>query len=177
LEDGTPILLRPIRPEDEPLLVELHQTLSENSVYLRYFAPLQLSQRVAHERLIRICFVDYDRELALVAEQPLADGQRRLLAAGRLSRLPGRAEAEFSLLVGDPYQGQGIGSELLRHLLTIGRAEGLERISAEILAENRLMLAICRQLGFQLAYQPGASVVRAELRLPTGGGANSVPGD
>src|SRR5205823_1816906 len=68
LKDGTAITIRPIRPEDEPLMVKFHQGLSERSVRLRYFAPLKLGQRVAHERLTRVCFNDYDRELALVAE-------------------------------------------------------------------------------------------------------------
>src|SRR5262249_57285738 len=69
LKDGTEVTLRPIRPEDEPLIVALHRSLSEESVYLRYFHGIKLSQRVSHERLIRICFIDYDREMALVADQ------------------------------------------------------------------------------------------------------------
>ena len=68
LKDATPVTLRPIRPEDEPLLVAFHKTLSEESVYRRYFNQLKLDQRIAHERLTRICFNDYDRELALVVE-------------------------------------------------------------------------------------------------------------
>src|SRR5581483_4883023 len=69
LKNGIPVTIRPIRPEDEPLLVRFHGALSEDSVYARYMAPLQLAQRIAHERLTRVCFIDYDREMALVAER------------------------------------------------------------------------------------------------------------
>jgi acetyltransferase len=69
MKDGEEVLIRPIRPEDEPMMVKFHATLSERSVYLRYFHLMNLSQRVAHERLTRICFIDYDREMALVAER------------------------------------------------------------------------------------------------------------
>ncbi len=83
LKDGTPVTIRPIRPEDEPLMVAFHATLSERSVYMRYFSPLQLSQRIAHERLTRICFVDYDRQTALVVEHhDQATGERQILGLG-----------------------------------------------------------------------------------------------
>ena len=69
MKNGTEVTLRPIRPEDEPLMVKFHQTLSDRSVYMRYFHSLSLSSRVAHDRLVRICFVDYDREMAIVADR------------------------------------------------------------------------------------------------------------
>ncbi|HJZ47970.1 MAG TPA: bifunctional acetate--CoA ligase family protein/GNAT family N-acetyltransferase [Roseiflexaceae bacterium] len=151
LNDGTPITIRPIRPEDEPLMVAFHQTLSEESVYLRYFYPLGLSQRVTHERLIRICFTDYDREIALVAEhQEPASGVHEIIAVGRLMKLHGSEAAEFALLISDRFQRRGLGSELLRRLLDVGRAEKIHRIVAEILPENTGMLRICQRLGFQL---------------------------
>ena len=68
MKDGEPMVIRPIRPEDEPLMVRFHESLSEESVYMRYFHMMNLDQRTAHERLTRICFIDYDREMALVAE-------------------------------------------------------------------------------------------------------------
>ena len=77
MKDGKKVTIRPIRPEDEPLMVKFHEGLSERSVYLRYFSPLKLQQRVAHSRLIRICFNDYDREIALVAEHKDGNGQVR----------------------------------------------------------------------------------------------------
>ena len=155
LRDGAPVTIRPIRPEDEPLVVAFHRTLSEESVYLRYFHMMSLSARTAHERLIRICFTDYAREMALVADQrDPASGEHNLLAVARLSRLHGRNEAEFSMLVSDPHQHQGLGTELLRLLLEIGRDEGLDRITAEVLHENGAMQQVCRKLGFTLQATP-----------------------
>ena len=76
MKDGAEVLIRPIRPEDEPMMVKFHETLSERSVYLRYFHLMNLSQRIAHERLTRICFIDYDREMALVAERAILRAAR-----------------------------------------------------------------------------------------------------
>src|SRR5262245_53448401 len=151
LKNGTPVTIRPIRPEDEPLLVKFHETLSEHSVYMRYFSPLKLSQRVAHERLTRICFVDYDREMALVVEhRDPQSGERQILGVGRLVRLRCANEAEYAILVNDQWQGQGIGSELLRRLIQVGRNERVGRIVADILPDNQPMQRISTQLGFRL---------------------------
>jgi acetyltransferase len=164
LRDGSPVTIRPIRPEDEPLLVAFHRTLSEQSVYLRYFHLMTLSSRTTHERLTRICFTDYDREMALVVDRrDPADGSHSVLAVGRLSRVHGEAAAEFSMLVSDPWQHQGLGTRLLGLLLQIGRDEGLERVTAEILHENQAMQRVCSKLGFSLT--PRADVVAAEIRL------------
>ncbi|HET9223770.1 MAG TPA: GNAT family N-acetyltransferase, partial [Roseiflexaceae bacterium] len=165
LKNGTPVTIRPIRPEDEPLLVKFHETLSERSVYMRYFSPLKLSQRVAHERLTRICFVDYDREMALVVEHhDPQSGERQVLAVGRLVKLRGANEAEYAILVNDQWQGQGIGSELLRRLIQIGRDEQVARIIADILPDNQPMQQISTRLGFKL-HRPASGPVRAVLDL------------
>lgn len=164
LRNSDTVMIRPIRPEDEPLIVQFHETLSEQSVYFRYFGAMKLSRRVAHERLTRICFVDYDREMALVAEYQNPDtGKPQILAAGRLSKQHGVNEAEFSMLVSDPYQKQGLGTELLRRLVQIGRDEKLDRIVAEILAENVPMQRVCEKVGFTLYRAP--DIVKAEIRL------------
>ncbi|MUG97605.1 GNAT family N-acetyltransferase [Scytonema sp. UIC 10036] len=166
LADGTPIVIRPIQPEDEPLLVKFHKTLSEESVYLRYFHMIKLKSRVAHERLTRMCFIDYDREMALVADYTNPQtGEHQILAVGRLSKLHGKNEAEFAMLVSDPYQCRGLGTELVRQLIQVGRDEKLERISAEILAENYGMQRVCEKLGFHIYRSSEASVVKAEIRL------------
>jgi acetyltransferase len=151
MRDGKTIAIRPIRPEDEPLMVKFHATLSTESVYLRYFHVVNLSQRTAHERLTRICFNDYDRELALVAEGvEEGTGEPEILAVGRISKRHGAPEAEFSMLVNDRYQRQGLGSEILRRLIQIAREEGLQRITAEILPDNFGMQRLCERLGFAL---------------------------
>src|SRR5581483_5383180 len=97
MKNGEEVTIRPIRPEDEPLLIKLHGALSDRSVYLRYFQPLKLSQRTAHERLTRICFIDYDREMALVVERKTAEDTPEIIAIGRLSKLHGRNEAELAV--------------------------------------------------------------------------------
>ncbi|MBE9098451.1 bifunctional acetate--CoA ligase family protein/GNAT family N-acetyltransferase [Vacuolonema iberomarrocanum] len=165
--NGTAVKIRPIRPEDEPLIVQFHKTLSEQSVYLRYFHLMTLSHRVAHDRLTRICFIDYDREMALVADcKNLATGDHEILGVGRLSKLHGVPEAEFALLVTDAFQGQGLGTELLQRLVQIGRDEGLTAIHAEILAENKAMQRVCEKVGFVLHRHPDE--VDATLRLDVG---------
>ncbi|MCB8981307.1 MAG: bifunctional acetate--CoA ligase family protein/GNAT family N-acetyltransferase [Ardenticatenaceae bacterium] len=150
-EDGLEITMRPIRPEDEPQMVKFHETLSERSVYLRYFRAFQLDQRVEHERLTRICFVDYDRDMAIVVthKNPKTDSEE-IIAAGRLTKERTSDEAEFAILVSDRYQSQGVGTAMLVHLLEIGRQEGVKRVVAYLLAENRGMRAICLKLGFRL---------------------------
>ncbi len=156
LPDGMAVTIRPICPEDEPLIVAFHQTLSEESIYFRYFHLIKLQARVAHERLTRICFIDYDREMALVAEHQDTDtGEQKILGVARLSRLHGLNEAEFGMLINDQYQGRGLGTELLRSLVTIGRAEGLTRISADILSKNKAMQHICSKLGFTIQRKLG----------------------
>lgn len=163
--DGNAVLIRPIRPEDEPLVVDFHRTLSEDTVRLRYFGQMQLNTRTAHERLTRVCFNDYDRELALVVEERDENDRPKIIAIGRLSKIPHQNRAEFATLVSDSMQGRGLGSELLRRLIDIGKREGLSRISADILNENRAMQAVCRKMGFTLNGKLGDSTVRADLAL------------
>jgi acetyltransferase len=147
---GLTFTIRPIRPEDEPLLADFHTRLSEESVYLRYFRAFQLDQRVEHERLTRLCFIDYDRTLALVVTwQNLETGADEMVAVGRLTRLPDPSEAEFAILVRDDFQGQGLGTVLLEHLLLFGRDEGIDKVSAYMLAANKGMINICKRLGFR----------------------------
>ncbi|MBI2817205.1 MAG: bifunctional acetate--CoA ligase family protein/GNAT family N-acetyltransferase [Acidobacteria bacterium] len=163
--DGTPLVLRPIRPEDEPLMVRFHQTLSQDSVYRRYFHLVSLDQRVAHDRLIRMCFIDYDREMALVAERQRDIGEKEIVAAGRWIKQPGTDETEMALLVSDAYQHRGIGTELLRRLIEIARAEKIPRMSAEILPENIDMQHICAKLGFILLQSTDDHTVKAVINL------------
>jgi len=105
VDDGSQIAIRPIRPEDEPLLVNFHHTLSERSVYMRYFHWMKLEQRTEHERLTRMCFIDYDRQMAFVAErQDLNSGDRQVVAVGRLVKSHTAEEAELAVIVSDRFQ-------------------------------------------------------------------------
>ena len=154
LASGAVVSVRPIRPEDEPQMVRFHEALSESSVYSRYAGVLKLDTRVAHERLARICLLEYDRQMALVAESP-ATGD--IVAVARLMRLPGTREAEFALLLRDSVQGQGLGRALLTRLFDVGRDWGLQRIVAEILPDNVRMRRVCASLGFTFQGQTFAS--------------------
>lgn len=166
MRNGTKVKIRPIRPEDEPLIIKFHHTISEESVYFRYFHLIKLSRRIAHERLTRLCFIDYDRQIALVADYKNPHTQQHeILAVGRLSKLNGKREAEFALIISDRHQCQGLGSELLQQLLQIGRDEHLNKISAEILSENTAMQHVCKKLGFQIERTEDPSVLKAEIHL------------
>jgi acetyltransferase len=161
-QTDAPIAIRPIRPEDEPLMVRFHEELSEESVYLRYAHMINLKHRIAHERLTRICFIDYDREMLLVADRQDPDtSEHRILAVARLSKLHGTNEAEFALIVGDRYQHRGLGTELLRRLLQIGREERLSAIVGYILNSNYKMQSLCKKLGFELQPDPSEGMLKA----------------
>jgi acetyltransferase len=166
LRDGTPVTLRPIRPEDEPLMVAFHKTLSEESVYFRWLHMIKLSQRIAHERLIGICFLDYDREMALVADYANPQTrQHEIIGVGRLIKAHYANEAEFAILITDRFQHKGLGTELLRRLIQFGRDEKFQRLTGDILGENLGMQTVCKRLGFHLRYSRADEVIKAELEL------------
>lgn len=164
-KDGTTVTIRPIRPEDEPLMVQFHTTLSERSVYLRYFCSLSLSTRVEHERLARICFASYDRGFALVAERKNPEsGQPEVLGVGRFSAITS-LEAEAAVLVSDQWQGRGLGTELLASVMHVARAEKFKKLSGEILRDNLATQAIFKKVGFKLQPMEDLSSVSAVLKL------------
>jgi acetyltransferase len=150
LKGGTNVTIRPIRPEDEPAMVGFHEGLSERSVYLRYFGPLKLQQRVAHSRLLRICFNDYDREIALIADRSLGKGRYEVLGVGRMSKVYASGMAEFAVVVTDKWQNKGLGTELTKRLIEIAKHEKLTRLVAYTLLENREMQHMCKKLGFEV---------------------------
>jgi acetyltransferase len=166
MKNGNALVIRPIRPEDEPLIIKFHETVSERSVYLRYFHMEKLSARVAHDRLIQKCFIDYDREMALVADfhNPQSGGHE-IFAVGRLSKMPGEGEAEVAVIVSDQNQGQGLGTELLRRLIDVGRNEKLERIVANILPENLAMQSLANRFSFHLVQSDDPSMLVGVLNL------------
>ncbi|MFN9648759.1 MAG: bifunctional acetate--CoA ligase family protein/GNAT family N-acetyltransferase [Pseudanabaena sp.] len=163
---GDRVTIRPIRPEDEPLMVQFHQNLSEESVYLRYAHIVKLTKRIAHERLTRICFIDYDREMVLAADYKNPETcEHEILGVARLSKSHGMNEAEFALIVSDRYHHQGLGTELLRRILEIGKEQNLEAIVGYILNSNEPMQSICRKLGFKLQPDPGEGMLKATFVL------------
>jgi acetyltransferase len=162
--DGLHFMVRPIRPDDETLLVDFHKQLSETSVYLRYFNPLKLDARVAHERLVTKCFIDYDREIALVAEYAGASGRRHLAGVARMIRQHNANSAEVAFLVADPFQHRGLGTYLLERIVYIARKEGVAVLEATTLSENYNMKDMFVRAGFRFS-APQDGVVSARLTL------------
>jgi acetyltransferase len=144
MADSTEILLRPIRPEDEPLEREMLSTLSEESLKYRFF---QVIHKISHEMLTRFCNIDYDREIAIVAEFK-EDGERKIIAIGRLIIEPDFKKGEFAVLVHDHYQRKGLGYKLVDILIGIAQERNLEMIYGNILTDNKGMLKICERFGF-----------------------------
>lgn len=147
------VAIRPILPEDESLLVKFHAALSDRSVFMRYLQPMMFQERVVHERLARICHCDYDREITLVAESGSDGGERAILGVVRLSKLHGTNGARLSILIADPYQGIGLGGELVRRAVEVARQEKLDHLSAVLTSDNQVMQHIFQKLGFSI--EPG----------------------
>jgi acetyltransferase len=163
---GETLVVRPIRPEDEPLMVQFHESLSERSVFMRYLNPMVLDQRVSHSRLSRICFIDYDREMVLVAEQKNAGtGKREIVGTARLSKIPGTNDGRFSMIVNDQWQSRGLGSELLNRLVQVARDQRLERVLATMATDNQAMRHMCEKVGFKIETTQDPAMVKALLSL------------
>lgn len=145
LDEKNTIQIRPILPEDEPSVVEFHKHLSEKSLRLRYVQSFHYDERTAHERMIRICFNDYERDISLIA----LIGEETLGIA-RLSKVPGSKDAVFTMIVKDHWQNRGIGSELLQRILEIAKEEKVGYIYAKVLDENLQMKKILDRFGFTL---------------------------
>ena len=166
IKDGREILIRPIRPEDEPLMANFHESLSEQTVYLRYFHMEALSARVAHERLLRKCFIDYDREMALVAEcQTGVVGRCEILGVGRLTRQRDPQKAEVAVLVADKAQRLGLGKELLRRLIDIAGDEKFQSITARVLPDNAGMRDLAQRFGFVVVDSADPAEINTILKL------------
>jgi len=146
LRDGREVLLRPIKPEDEPLLVELFQTFSEETMRFRFFRVIK---EITHETLARYCNIDYDREMTIVAEMT-ENGKRRIVGTVRLVVQPDSESGEVAIVVGDPWQNRGLGTEMFGYIIDISRSMGLKKIFGEIQAENTKMAHICYKKGFEV---------------------------
>lgn len=147
LKDGPGVIIRPIRPEDEPMMQELLKGSSEQTLMLRFFRKIS---DLSHEQLVRYCNIDYDRELAFVAV--ILNGDReQIIGEARISKLPDQENAEMAVVVGDQWQGQGIGKALLVHCLKIAKELGIKKMWMEILKSNTRMLYRAEKLGFQKA--------------------------
>ena len=160
------IVFRCIKPDDEPLLLEFHKTLSDQSVHFRYFGTVTLRQRTMHERLLRHCSINCAREFGVVADLKNESGQHQILAVARLFKDPEKDEGEFAILISDEWQGKGLGTYLLKLLVRVGRDCHLHRIFGRMLSDNRAMTRASRKAGFSLRFSEAESEWLAEIILP-----------
>ncbi|CAN2040847.1 acetyltransferase [Candidatus Magnetomoraceae bacterium gMMP-15] len=147
-EEGRKLFIRPIKPEDAPLFMDLFNILSLQSVYYRFFSVIKT---IPHEMLARFTQIDYDRDMALVGLETSKD-EEKMLGVARLMADPDKIHGEFSVLIGDPWQGKGIGAALMEYLIEIAKKRGMESLWGVVLAENKGMLALGRKLGFDMKY-------------------------
>jgi acetyltransferase len=163
LSDNTQVLIRPIKPEDEDLITHFHKKLSETTVKQRYLKFIQYDERIATDRLKRICFTDYDREIALVVEKQA--NNKEILAVARLTKISGTKDASFAIIVRDDWQKKGIGKQLIDSLISIARQENLKHVVAYMLKENIAMQKICETNGFKISEVPESNYLYAKLIL------------
>jgi acetyltransferase len=159
---GMEIFLRPIKPEDAPLLVDLFNSLSPTSVYYRFFIPLR---ELPLSMLTRFTQIDYDRDIVVVAIKQTSDGER-ILGVVRLMSDPDVTSAEFAIAVGDAWQKEGVGAALLEHSIHIARERGVQSIWGTVLPENKGMLALARSHGFIVKKIGGSKEYEVRIDLP-----------
>lgn len=150
LEDGTRTKFRPLRPNDKPLMMEFHERLSEHSVYSRFLQNLDFNKRTAHERLMQICYLDYEREISLgiIKRKEEDTSQREIIGVGRIRKIDGTNDADITLTIADAWQGKKLGSKLIERLVKAAREEGLDHLVAAYQKENKAMAKIFASLGF-----------------------------
>lgn len=157
--DGTPIALRPIRPEDEPVLQDLFAHMSREDVRLRFFTPMR---ELKHALAARLSHLDYGREMALVAKH---DGMT--LGVARYSADSDRLSAEFAVAVRSDWHGRGVGHLLMARLIEVAQQFAIGEMVGLVLRQNKPMLDMCRELGFSIAPDPNdATVLRVRKSLP-----------
>jgi acetyltransferase len=154
LKDGREVLLRPIKPEDEPLWLEMFQSFSDESIRYRFF---QILKDTPHEVRVRYCNIDYDREIAIVAELTEED-RKRILGVGRLSFEPGGKSGELAFIIGDQWQGLGLGTKMVDYVIEIAREMGVETVYAIMLPDNYRALNLTKKMGFKLEYLSDGTV-------------------
>jgi acetyltransferase len=153
LSDGTEVLLRPIRPEDEPAEHEMLSSLSQKTSRTRFFSAFK---DISHEWLILFCNIDYDRHMAIVAEME-ENGRKRMIGVARLIMDQDLTSGEVAVLVQDRFQGKHLGTKFVAMLIGIARERGLEEVRADVLTENERMLNVFRRLGFTTQWVPGGT--------------------
>jgi len=174
LANGTSMTLRPIRPEDESLMVQFHKALSDSSVRSWYFESRSLDERIDHTRLRRSCFIDYASEMALIALVDQPDGTKVIAGIARSQKSSYASRARFAIGVTDQWQKQGVGSLLLTKLIDIAKAEGLTLLRAAFLAESANLKHLFEKFGFRIVNASSDEPLYAEIDFPTPAGKASV---
>jgi acetyltransferase len=164
LADGTEILVRPIGPEDEPLIEELHERHSEHTIRMRFFGMVRHLSRAS---LMSLCRLDPEREAALAALHQGADGKPHIIGVSRYHLTPETGEAEFAVVVTDAWQGKGVGWHLMRRLGQVARQRGARRLVGDVLRENATMIQLMTALGFTIESTDDPAVVRTVMDLGT----------
>ncbi|HVD46781.1 MAG TPA: GNAT family N-acetyltransferase [Candidatus Limnocylindria bacterium] len=145
LTDGTKVRVRPIVPEDEPLLHDAVAAMSERTVYFRFFSPLKrMPDALAH----RLAVVDYNDRFALVATTHKSGGKERIVGVARYDRVPNTDVAETAVAVVDEFQRRGLGSALMTILGKVARDHGIKTFTLIVLPENQQMLGLLRKMGW-----------------------------
>jgi acetyltransferase len=161
VRDGRTVMLRPIKPEDEPLWLEMFQNFSEESIRYRFF---QVLKDTPHETRVRYCNIDYDREIAIVAE--ITENERRsILGVTRVSIESDGKKGEIAFIVADAWQGLGLGTKMIDYALEICKDMRLETVYAIILQENYRAISLMKKMGFTVEYSDdGTAVATLDLR-------------
>lgn len=154
LKNGQEVLLRPIKPEDEPLWLEMFQSFSEESIRNRFF---EIVKDTPHEVRMRYCDIDYDREIAIVAEI-VEDGHRRILGVTRLSIESDGKRGEMAFIIIDHWQDLGLGTKMVNHVLAIAKEKGIENVYTIMLQDNYKALSFVKKMGFDLEYLSDGTV-------------------
>jgi acetyltransferase len=161
LRDGTPVLLRPMKPEDEPLVSAFLNKCSSETIFFRYF---RFIKQWTHEMLIRFTQNDYDREVGVMAlGQP--PGPEVMMGVSRLFMAADRSSAEFAVIVGDPWQGKGLGPKLVEQVIAIARDQGVKVLSGDVLTQNQPMLDLAKKVGFKIRRTEDPQLCRIEMAL------------
>ena len=156
LADGSEVLVRPIRPEDERFYALSMARMDPEDIRLRMFMPVR---EFSHEFLARMTQIDYGREMAFIALRPDGAGDQELLGVARFFADPDYEKGEYAILLRSDLKGQGLGWLLMQHLITYAKSEGLKSLYGSVLAENVNMLKMCRELGFNVTRDPDDGTV------------------
>ena len=159
LRDGRTVLLRLIKPEDELLWLEMFQNFSEESVRYRFFC---LIKDTPHKVRARYCDIDYSKEIGIVAELE-EEGRQKILGVVRLEIESERKEGEMAFIVADPWQGLGLGSQMIDHMIEICKYKGLETVYALTLPNNNKTIRLLKKRGFTIQYR--SDEAKATLNL------------